>query len=552
MEDFSEVDTEVLRKYPRCVVHLRRQRKLKRLGLVFGSGLSKSFGMPTWEELVTSIAADQEVDGCRILKCASKRDNLPMRLQLLFEHFKRRSNRRANPDQAHSRQFEAKVSARWVQILHRHLYKSAPKDIPRAVVQHPYLSQYLPIIRESHMTVNYNFDDMVEQALMVTMPEKERMRSRGFESVSNASLQFRREDRIIYHPNGFLPSALLDMPSKELVLSEGAFADQLIESFFGSYASLLHYLSKNTCVFIGLSLADSTLRNLLRQNARLNPGHFHYYVRHTTSRDSLDEESLQATTRAHFEVFNLITLFLDDKGISALGRSMTVEEDALLGKMKRSGIPHIYRYYVTGALGAGKSTALEYFRNVNTYDEWYEPRLEIMAKPWDDLDEEEREEIDRWVARQFRLKNDNLSYQRCGIHLVDRAPLDPLVFTPKSDWSKKAARLLTEMTEGAEVEEAQPGRVILLVGNEDELVLRLVPGQEGYTAAKIRTMQETYEKLYSGLGVVRIETQGLGEDLVVRRIAEAVHLDPYQEFDIQGRLEEVRKRGSDVLSGSNP
>jgi len=36
---FSETDTEVLRKYPKCVVHLRRQREEKRLGLAFGGRL---------------------------------------------------------------------------------------------------------------------------------------------------------------------------------------------------------------------------------------------------------------------------------------------------------------------------------------------------------------------------------------------------------------------------------------------------------------------------------------------------------------------------------
>ena len=63
-----------------------------------------------------------------------------------------------------------------------------------------------------------------------------------------------------------------------IVLSEDEFADRMIETMTGQYASLLHHYSKNTCLFVGLSLKDSILKNVLRQCATVTPGHYHYYV----------------------------------------------------------------------------------------------------------------------------------------------------------------------------------------------------------------------------------------------------------------------------------
>lgn len=92
------------------------------------------------------------------------------------------------------------------------------------------------------MTVNYNFDDTIQQLIRLDNPAHPNQ-VRPFETVWNAYLPFRSESAILYHPNGFLPRNLLENPSESLVFSEENFADQLIESMAGHHASLIHHLS---------------------------------------------------------------------------------------------------------------------------------------------------------------------------------------------------------------------------------------------------------------------------------------------------------------------
>ncbi|TWC77088.1 hypothetical protein FB593_11924 [Rhizobium sp. SJZ105] len=52
----------------------------------------------------------------------------------------------------------------------------------------------------------------------------------------------------------------------------------------------------------------------------MNPGNFHYYIQWREAGAARNRESERAISEANFEVYNLITLFLDDPEISALGR----------------------------------------------------------------------------------------------------------------------------------------------------------------------------------------------------------------------------------------
>jgi hypothetical protein len=74
------------------------------------------------------------------------------------------------------------------------------------------------------MTVNYNFDDTIQQLIMLDSPSHPDQ-VRPFETVWNAYLPFRSKSAILYHPNGFLPRNLLENPSESLVFSEESFAD---------------------------------------------------------------------------------------------------------------------------------------------------------------------------------------------------------------------------------------------------------------------------------------------------------------------------------------
>jgi len=560
--DSENIKSKILKENAKAVVHLRSQYP-KKMGLVFGAGLSKSFKLPTWKGLVNEIAIDDAIKGSELLE-ASHDSTLPFQTQMLFEHYRKKRYGSRDHIKERDRELDFTILSDWLEIIREKLYSNKPSDFKKALSEHPYLENYIPIIRSTKLTVNYNFDDLLEKALfVVTKKEREGIDgngshqeeySRGYESVTNASLQFRESKSIIYHPNGAIPEKELETPSDRFIFSENEFADQILDMLAGDFSTLLNHFSKNTCLFIGLSLDDQTLRNLLRQTARSNPGQYHYYVKYVSDedRDVLTESSLNAIKLANFKVYNLITLFLNDPEIAALGELICMSDQQFIDFAEINAVRIKYPYYLTGSLGVGKSTSITYFRNLVTYDEWLEPRIEILSKPWDDLTATEKQEADTWIANQFRLKNDNVRNKKFGLFLLDRGPLDPLAFTPKEEWGLKAKTLLAKICPGSATWKVEEGCVILLVGNHDELALRLrITRRSGYTKEKLAKMEKTLKEIYCCKKIKIIDTNSLSPSEVAQRIAETIHLSDYDHIDLHGRLEELKRSSNKEEDSTN-
>jgi len=174
----------VLECYSRAVVHMRKQVSANRFGLVFGAGISKAFGIPTWAALVQTLAKDPDVQGESVLKVVLPHAALPYQTEMLFEHYKQRRYGQAPADQHHTRKLDFQIGADWREIVRKHLYAGVKADLGQSLDAHPYMKQYIPLIQRSHMTVTYNFDDFIEQSLLPLRTDAEPT-SRGFESVTN-------------------------------------------------------------------------------------------------------------------------------------------------------------------------------------------------------------------------------------------------------------------------------------------------------------------------------------------------------------------------------
>lgn len=552
MLEFNEQHKSVLTRYSRPVVHMRYQVKAHRFGLVFGSGLSKAFGIPTWEKLVKKLADDPDIQGESILETIPPHAGLPYKTEMLFQNFKKRSYAKVTADRHYTRLLDFAIAADWREIMRKHLYARIENEFGTSLEAHPFLNQYIPLIEKTHMTVTYNFDDFIEQSLLQKHSPSEEFPSRGFETITDPWTQFRRPTANIYHPNGVVPQNALEAPSDRLVFSEASYAEQLMGIFYGDQTGLLNHLSKHTCLFIGLSLEDETLRNVLIQGARSCPGNFHYYVRHLKPGESLDEETRQAITLANFKVYNLVTLFLDDSGIRALGELIdvnTCKSDNFCDFANQHGIPVRFRFYITGPLGVGKSSALNKFRNLIVIDEWLEQRLPVLAKGWDKLEGQEKTMANEWIADQFRIKNDILRNGKEGIFAMDRGPLDPLSFTSDEEWKSKAARLLEKLCPDKAQWKVEDGRVIILQGDGEELALRMVlTKRTDYTAKMLDEMEDKLAKAYGSDGVTLFDTRGLTTADITRRIAEIVHLEDYDSIcDLHKRLQDIEKGGADAV-----
>jgi hypothetical protein len=375
----------------KAVVHLRSQLVRKRLGLIFGSGASKDLSFPDWQSLVAKIAKHRDVGGQTLMKKMSSRPSnnaggphvtksLSSLTQLLFGIYRMRTIKRKRYSEPLDFLQEQEIKTGWIKLIHGALYEKVDaKGRQQAIEGHVYINAFLDIIKQSPMTVNYNFDDTLEKLLMFNRQPNEMATTRGYETTYRPNSQFQKESGVIYHPNGFLPSVFEDGASPELIFSDESFQDQLISAASGQYIQLSSFIFRNTCLLIGISLEDTTLQHLLRQSAISNPGHVHYLVHFVSDEADYDPSAFQAIFDANFSCYNLYTLFLDRAGIKSLGELVSLADDAF--DVEHAATPRKFVYYLIGAVGVGKSTAISNFRNLITYDEWIDERRSDMAIP---------------------------------------------------------------------------------------------------------------------------------------------------------------------------
>ncbi|MFH1022680.1 MAG: SIR2 family protein [Planctomycetota bacterium] len=530
----------LLARHPRQIAHMWSRIFRGRFGLVFGAGISKNLNLPNWKELIKRIARDPGVRGQTILNDQNDKQASSIS-QTLFQHFAARML------QVNGAMSPGAIRRAWLDVIRKQLYKKATKPISRYYDKHPYMSRYIALIKRIPMTITYNFDDFLEQFLV---EEASRNASAGvqgkpYEVLWRPDVHPRRAQGVIHHPNGFLPVNDAEPSSDGLVFCENEFANQLMESISGRYASLLQYFSRHTCLLIGLSLEDSTLKYLLRQSAHLNPGYFHYLVEYEDPKKPTPKDIQDAVFEANFQVHNLITLFLTGDEIAALGALLSMDSETLYGRAREAGNTNLnYYYYVTGVPCAGKSSSITCLRNFTTYDEWLDARLPEMSQWPQPLKKQKIRHIDEWVGRQFAQKNQILARskdEQIGMHVLDRCMLDPMSFKIEADRSERARSMLDSVCGGKRTECIQDGMVVLLVGDPDTMEERCCAAGKNFTSTQLDNMQGILKKAYKGKCLVTIDTRRKPQHEVIRDIVRLMFVGTYKPLDIKGRLENIEK-----------
>ncbi|MEO8488990.1 SIR2 family protein [Pseudomonas sp.] len=554
-ERYNEKDKDfcdLLKRYPRAIVHLRSQVRKQRFGTILGAGISVDFGAPQWSKLINDIAADPAVDAKEVVEGAAfKGMAAPYQTEILYQKFRAACFEKLAGLSPAEQQNTA--TAEWLTICQKYLYKTPPINISEELPQHPYMEALIPLVQNSALTVNFNFDDYLERALAERKREKDKG-NRGFEVVTDPWPQFRRQDCVIYHLHGYVPAGLMEKTVDRFVFSEASYSKQYVGARGHDSSFLLSHFARNTCLLIGCSL-EAELRNVLMRGAETNPGNFHYYCHWIPNKETLSEVERQLISETNFKVYNLITLFLLSSEIGLLLKIINKDEvtDAKLRDLeKRSATPLKYTFYMTGSLGVGKSTTTSHLRNLNVLDEWLEPRPEVLSIPWDKLTDDQRTFADEWIAGQFAQKNDTLRHEEHAvISVVDRPPLDPLVFTPNSERSAKAEFLASQICPddgngGYGIEE---GVVILLLGDPKELSARVrATGRQEYTAEKLGKMQDDMKQLYGSMpGTITIDTHYMGIAELTKRVAEVIHRQDYIPADLTKKLKSYIGAGSGLI-----
>jgi hypothetical protein len=156
-------ETALLASHSRWLAHMRVQMKKGRFGLVIGAGASKSLDFPTWSELVDRISKHPDVSGEHLVSSTGKKLSDTAKTQMLFLHFRNK----ILESEPLSKRSERKIQGQWRRIVQSALYAGVPSDPHELRDRHPYLKDWIPVILKSGMTVNYNFDDTIQQLIML-------------------------------------------------------------------------------------------------------------------------------------------------------------------------------------------------------------------------------------------------------------------------------------------------------------------------------------------------------------------------------------------------
>mgnify|MGYP001476118266 CR=1 FL=1 len=531
-------EAKTLQNYAKAVVHLRTRFQEGNLGLLFGAGISKSFGLPLWPALIERLAKH-----LNYTEYYSKiRDKpLPTISKLLLTRFAFLKKK----DFEKNKNFDTIIQGLWYAKLRDALYNDFP-DTSEFYEKHPYINEFLEIILKSPLTISFNFDSCIEMMLS-GWQRNNKIPEKLYEAIDNGAVPFRGQKRgIIYHINGYIPRNPLESLGNKIVFSSDEFYKQKDEKIDGLYSTFEHCLSKYTYILLGLSLRDENFKSFLKQHAKNNPGHYHYYIKRITNLNTNHDDGYQAFREKLFDEYNLICLQLNDAEIAALARLIRYDYCGYFRNFAAmSGINTTWVYYLTGIPGSGKTTIARHMQSLRTYDEWLEEVLPLLKLPHTSLSPEVEYQADCWIANQFAQKNMKLLSEKEGIFLVDRAPLDPLSYRKQNEKiSIKAKWYHEHLYQGDVNRDIKNGEILLLEGNIPDIASRIIyrTGNDSMNTNHLQELSKDLHSLYADKKVRIIKTNDLSIKEVVKKISKIIYLDgDYREVNIARLLETIKQ-----------
>lgn len=245
--------------------------------LVCGAGVSIDSSLPSWEQLMISILGEAIT-------------RFPDKIHNKEEDVKTLLSKMPQSNLIIGKYLRLILKDEFDKVLQHSLYsyynKKMGSENPNNFDETNMLKAISALARPNRLgrhldsIISFNFDDLIERTL-------------SKHNIKHSSIwkegQVPEVDALpIYHVHGFLPNKeIIDMPN--LVFSEDAYHSQFIDPYSWQNLIQLNAFSKNTCLFIGLSLSDPNLRRLLDISSRRNGRRQHYIVvkRFTSNTDDL-------------------------------------------------------------------------------------------------------------------------------------------------------------------------------------------------------------------------------------------------------------------------
>jgi hypothetical protein len=231
-------------------VSIEKLKKLHHNGklcLFVGAGISKSCGLPDWNELSVRVIEETWPDRGEIGD--------------VFRRLERSERSKYSPLDA-MRMARNELKAQFNSTVFKCLYNETP-TLSRLV-------KSIVSLKSVSRVICTNYDDVMEEGYS----------SRGIDCrslVPNDNLPLDSEQLLIFHPHGYLPRGIQsrDYLKDPIIISEDDYHDLYATPYSWANMIQLNLLVSFDLLFVGCSLRDPNLRRLLDVSRRIRPNeHF--------------------------------------------------------------------------------------------------------------------------------------------------------------------------------------------------------------------------------------------------------------------------------------
>jgi hypothetical protein len=262
----QKADTNWMEQRKKHIAELRRVYFSDRLSLMLGAGTSVDCGIPTWKTLITHLAlqmVDEQTpkDSSDKSKEMSASERLEIASALV-------QSQDSSPLLV-ARYLENSLGGDFKKKLHKVLYSDAKPPSESSLI-----GAIARLCRPSRQRegvfaiVTYNFDDLLEMALIVDEIKCRPIYEEG--TIADS------DELPIYHVHGRMPKEVGADLASRLVFSEESYLALQSDHYSWVNFEQLKLLRETTCLLLGLSGTDPNLRRLLDIDFRQSKRAKHY------------------------------------------------------------------------------------------------------------------------------------------------------------------------------------------------------------------------------------------------------------------------------------